>query len=55
MFNYQKIIDKYSLEQNICEGIIVEIKNEFSDDEMMAEIHIVRALRNYALRRKSRV
>ena len=48
MFDYEKLIEKYEINPDEAKGIITEIKNEFPNDEMMMEIHIIRALKNYA-------
>ena len=47
MFDYEKLIEKYEISPDIAKGIITEVKNEFPNDEMMMEIHIIRALKNY--------
>jgi len=49
MFDYNKLIEQYEINTDIAEQIITEIKEEFSDDEMMMELHIIRALKSYAL------
>ena len=49
MFDYNKLIEQYEIDIDIAEQIIAEIKEEFLDDEMMMELHIIRALKSYAL------
>ena len=49
MFDYNKLIEQYEISPDIAEQIITEIKEEFEDDEMMMELHIIRALKSYAL------
>ena len=48
MFDYNKLIEQYEINPDIAEQIVTEIKEEFADDEMMMELHIIRALRSYA-------
>ncbi|MCL1809597.1 MAG: hypothetical protein FWG42_07540 [Clostridiales bacterium] len=48
MFDYEKLIEKYEISRKEANRIIDEIKNEFPDDEMMMEIHLIRALKSYA-------
>jgi len=49
MFDYNRLIVQYGINPDVAEQIIAEIKEEFADDEMMMELHILRALKNYAL------
>ena len=48
VFDYEKLIEKYEISRKEANRIIDEIKNEFPDDEMMMEIHLIRALKSYA-------
>ena len=50
MFDYNRLISQYGISPDVAEQIIAEIKEEFADDEMMMELHVVRALRSYAHR-----
>ena len=47
MFDYEKLIEQHGISADMAQAIIDDIRDEFADDEMMMEIHIIRALRNY--------
>ena len=49
MFDYNRLIEEYGINSEVAEQIIAEIQEEFSNDEMMMELHIIRALKSYAL------
>ena len=49
MFDYNRLIAQYNISPELADQIITEIKEEFADDEMMMELHIIRALKSHAL------
>jgi len=49
MFDYGKLIEQYNISIDVAEQIISETMEEFAGDEMMMELHIIRALKSYAL------
>lgn len=50
MFDYLALSRRYSIEPNELTRIIDEAHNEFKDDEMMAELHIIKAIRHTILK-----
>ena len=51
-FDYQSYADKYNLKSDEIKRITEEVREEFPDDEMMAELHIIRAINRYRRNRK---
>ena len=49
MFDYNKMIEDYAIDQEDAQRLMDEVKQEFPDDEMMMEIHLLRALKRYAV------
>lgn len=49
-FDYESLSKKYHIESNILQQLAKDAYAEFPYDEMMAELHIVRALRALHLR-----
>ncbi len=47
-FDYRSFAKKYNISPNVLENIVHEVKAEFPNDEMLAELHIIRALKEYA-------
>lgn len=43
-FNAQALAKKYNIKQEILDKLIKEVKQEFPDDEMMFELHLIRAV-----------
>ena len=48
IFNYQSVADKFGIPNNIVEKIVKEIRKEIPDDNMIMELHVLRALKSYA-------
>ena len=48
IFNYQSIADKFEIPDNIVKKIEKEIREEIPNDNMIMELHILRALKSYA-------
>jgi hypothetical protein len=44
-FDYKSYAEKNNIDKKTLDKIIEEAYDEFPDDEMMAELHVVRALR----------
>jgi hypothetical protein len=53
MFDIESLIGKLNIEKTMADAIIAEVNREYSDDKMLAEIHIIRALKNYARKTKA--
>ncbi len=43
-FNAQELARKHNIKQKILDKLIKEVKQEFPDDEMMFELHLIRAI-----------
>jgi hypothetical protein len=52
MFNYQSVADKFEIPDNIVKKIVKETKKEIPNDNMIMELHILRALKSYANKHK---
>ena len=46
-FDYEAMAKKYDIDSNTVDNIIKETYNEFPHDEMLAELHLIRALNAY--------
>ena len=46
-FDYKSFAKKHDIDTQTLERIIEEAYEEFPDDEMMAELHVIRAIRAY--------
>jgi hypothetical protein len=49
-FDYMALAKKYNIDSDTLDNIIKETYNEFPHDEMLAELHVIRALK--AIRRR---
>jgi len=52
MFNYQSFADKFGIPDNVVKKIVKEIKEEIPNDNMIMELHILRALKSYVNKHK---
>lgn len=52
VFDYQALAEKHNIEPHILKQIIDEARREFAQDEMMVELHVVRAIRSLKSTRK---
>jgi hypothetical protein len=52
MFNYQSVADKFGISDNIVKKIVEEIRKEIPNDNMIMELHVLRALKSYANKHK---
>ena len=52
IFNYQLIADKFGIPDNIVKKIVEETRKEIPNDNMIMELHILRALKAYANKHK---
>jgi len=43
-FNAQALAKKHNINPEILDKLIKEVKQEFPDDEMMFELHLIRAI-----------
>ena len=48
MFDYSSLAKEFSVPEKIIQKFEKEARNEFPFDSMMAEIHILRAVKAYA-------
>jgi len=49
IFNYQSVADKFEIPDNIVKRIVKEVREEIPNDNMIMELHILRALKSYAI------
>lgn len=54
IFDTNKKRRELKIPDNIYESIMNEIRAEFPNDEMMFELHVIRALMSYARRKMER-
>jgi len=52
IFNYQSVADKFGISDNIVRKIVEEIRKEIPNDNMIMELHVLRALKRYANKQK---
>ena len=52
IFNYQSVADKFGISNSIVEKIVKEIRKEIPNDNMIMELHVLRALKSYATKHK---
>ena len=52
IFNYQSVAEKFGIPDNVVKKIVKEIKKEIPNDNMIMELHILRALKYYANKQK---
>jgi hypothetical protein len=52
IFNYQSVANKFGIPDNIVKEIVKEIRKEIPNDNMIMELHILRALKSYANKHK---
>jgi len=52
IFNYQSFADKFEIPDNIVKRIEKEVREEIPNDNMIMELHILRALKSYANKHK---
>jgi len=52
IFNIKKAIKESGLSKKEVKHILTEIKEEFPDDQLMYELHVIRALQRVSKREK---
>jgi len=52
IFNYQSVADRFGIPDNIVQKIVKEVRKEIPNDNMIMELHILRALKSYANKHK---
>jgi hypothetical protein len=52
IFNYQSVADKFKIPDNIVKKIVKEIREEIPNDNMIMELHVLRALKSYVNKHK---
>ena len=45
-FDYYKVAEEMAIPQDIVMKVENDVKNDFSDDKMMYELHVLRALKS---------
>jgi len=48
IFNYQSVADEFGIPDSIVKKTVEEIGKEIPNDDMMMELHVLRALKFYA-------
>ena len=51
-FNYQSVADKFGIPDNVVKKIVKEVRKEIPNDNMIMELHVLRALKSYANKHK---
>lgn len=46
VFDYQAMAERYKVKSEVLEQLVKEAKREFAKDEMMVELHVIRAIRS---------
>ena len=52
IFNYQSFADKFEIPDNVVKKIVKEIREEIPNDNMIMELHVLRALKTYVTKHK---
>ena len=52
IFNYQSVAEKFGIPNSIVKEIVRETRKEIPNDNLIMELHIVRALKSYANKHK---
>ena len=52
MFNYQSVANKFGIPDHIVSRIVKEVRQEIPNDDMIMELHALRALNFYAKKHK---
>jgi hypothetical protein len=52
IFNYQSVADKFAIPAHIVKKIEEEVREEIPNDNMIMELHVLRALKSYASKHK---
>jgi hypothetical protein len=52
IFNYQSVADRFGIPNTIVEKIVKETRREIPNDNMIMELHVLRALKSYANKHK---
>ena len=53
-FQYWRLAQRLELTPDLVHRLVEEARDEFPDDEMLAELHIIRALKAAAARKERR-
>jgi len=52
IFDYQSVAERFQVPENIVRKVEKEVKKEIPNDNMIMELHILRALKAYANKHK---
>ena len=52
IFNYRQAAKRENIPQGVFSQIVAEAKAEFPFDEMLQELHIIRAINSYTIKAK---
>lgn len=53
MFNYELIARQYNIDRDTLNRILSDLREEFSGDEMMVELHAIRVMKTLSKQRRS--
>lgn len=53
IFDYSSIAKEFKISENIVRKIENEVKREIPDDDMIMELHVLRALKSYVHKHQS--
>jgi len=53
VFDYESASKTLQIPGDVLRSFEMQARNEFPDDEMLMELHVLRALKSYANRRES--
>ena len=51
IFDYNTFSQKYKIDSDVLDNIINDAQKEFEDDQMMIELHVIRAIKNLIRKR----
>ena len=52
IFDYQSVADRFGIPPDIVKRVEKEVKKEIPNDNMIMELHVMRALKSYANKHK---
>lgn len=50
VFDYQAMAERYNIKPHVLKQLVDEARREFAQDEMMVELHVIRAIRSLKAR-----
>jgi len=52
IFDYQSLANRFGISDNIVKKVEQDVREEIPNDNMIMELHILRALKSYAYKHK---